>query len=95
MLLAFGQVNTNLPRRARWRLAQSSSASWTREVFNDLPGDNEIELLAKVEVSCVRAHHVETFSPENFDLILFIIQPHQVSRLLTENAVKPMLGLTG
>src|ERR1035437_114766 len=68
-------------------------SSWTGKVFNDLPDDNELELVPKVEVSRIRAHHVKAFSPQGFDLILFVIQSHQIRRPFAKNAVKPILCL--
>ncbi len=93
MLLAFGQVNTSFPWGGQMAFGAVEKFPWTGEVFNDFTGDNEIELVAEVEIHRISTHHVKAFTPQRLDLILLIIQSHQISRLRTKNAVQPILGL--
>jgi len=63
-------------------------------MFNDFTGDYKIELFAEVEIHRVSTHHIKAFSPQGFDLIMFVVQPHQIRRCFSENAVNPILGLS-
>lgn len=62
------------------------------EMFNNFARNDQIEFLVQIEVGCVAVNRVITLFSQAFDLILFVIHPHQIRGVFAQDAMQPYLA---